>query len=1273
MSTEEIAAFMKKLHELGYTFVDVTGKVVPLSTAIESLNDTKLEDLKREAESAKKALAEILGGYDIEINLETSDLGESKENIKTLSNMLSTFRGKDGKIDFSIEGAAEVATMLEYTIRQKQELTKPAIMEFDMSGVDGEVASAVTTIQAFVDAYNEIEVAAMLGLDTTEAQQKKDELWQQIQDINPEILVNLGIDPSSEQAALQTIYSMDGESIANALVEYDVNTDQVEAYKSSDKDTEAEVDYKADFSAVVKAKAPDKTAKLKYTADFTAVASTPAPKKYGTIYYSASYAGGTTTAKKAQSSSKGAYTGFTSEARVGGTAYAGGNWATKKDEFSLVGEIAPEIIVDTKTGTWKLLGEHGTEFANIPKGSIIFNHLQTKALLSKGKISGRGKAYVGGTTGKTNPATGTSYTSSYKKSSSSSASSSSSSSLSSSTEEASEFLETIDWIETLLDRINRKVSSLDLVTSSVFKNSTERLSSAKKELSAITEELSAQEAAAKAYFSVAEEISLSDEYKELVRNGTLLIEDITDEALSENISKYKELYEKGLDAASAVESLKEQFSELYQTSFNIISTKMDSIIASVETKQGMIEESISQAEAMGRKVSSAYYLALIDSQQELVGKLLTKRNDLQKAMDEAVNSGAIEKYSEAWYEMVSNIDDVTTSINEATTSIIEFQNELRTLEWDTFDDGISSIEHLNDETDFLLDLLDRKDSFSDSGKITDEGLTKLGLYAQKYNTYMAQADLYGEELLYIERQLAEDPSNIDLIERKQELLEAQRECIEAAEDEKDSMIELVEEGIQAQLDALSELIDKYTDSLDSAKSLYDYQKKIAEKTKEIASIEKQISAYEGSDSEELKKTVQELKISLSEAEDDLQETQYDQYISDQKTLLDKLYTQYEETLNSRLDDVSGLISECIGAVNENAETISNSILTASKNVGYTVSEDLKSVWDVDSVINDQTSVLATYGDNFLNHMTTLTTVVSTIQQSIADMYKNSTAEGILSQMKQNSASWWSSNTEERKGLHEQNELLAGQYRLVTGDNLYYDSYSGSWKHEDGSLLYKVDSPGEQTIADIVAKMKRNSAYWNSVSNAEKENLSSENDEYAKRVAQLSGKNVWKDSSGVWWIGNDELYKKYHTGLEQGVVGQNRLKNNEELAVLLSDEIVLTEEQWRSNVKKLTNGVSDTLGYAVEAMLVSIQDFIPENSASHVSGLLKTLDCPNSATEYNNEFNNTFVLNFEMQDVQNYEQFMTKMQNDRKFAQLVQEITLSQLTGSPSLAKNRIQF
>lgn len=186
---------------------------------------------------------------------------------------------------------------------------------------------------------------------------------------------------------------------------------------------------------------------------------------------------------------------------------------------------------------------------------------------------------------------------------------------------------------------------------------------------------------------------------------------------------------------------------------------------------------------------------------------------------------------------------------------------------------------------------------------TDTGMATMGLHGQNYNVYMAQADKYAEELLKLNKEIAEDPNNTKLLERREELLEAQRDSILAAEDEKQAIVDMVREGIELELDALQDLIDRYTESLDSAKSLYDYQKKIKEQTSEIASLQKQIAAYAGDTSEENRATVQKLQVDLSDAMEDLEETQYDHYISEQKKLLDNLYDEYEMILNERLDNI----------------------------------------------------------------------------------------------------------------------------------------------------------------------------------------------------------------------------------------------------------------------------------------------------------------------------------------------------------------------------------
>lgn len=160
--------------------------------------------------------------------------------------------------------------------------------------------------------------------------------------------------------------------------------------------------------------------------------------------------------------------------------------------------------------------------------------------------------------------------------------------------------------------------------------------------------------------------------------------------------------------------------------------------------------------------------------------------------------------------------------------------------------------------------------------------------------YMAQSDDYAKGIQEIDKEIAKDPYNTDLLERRQELFKAQQEATSNAEQEKQSIKSLVEEGIKAQLDALQKLIDKYKEALNSKKNLYDYQKSVNEKTSNIASIQKQINAYGGENSEETQSKIQQLQQNLKEAKSDLEDTEYQQYLSDQEQLLDTFYDETEE-------------------------------------------------------------------------------------------------------------------------------------------------------------------------------------------------------------------------------------------------------------------------------------------------------------------------------------------------------------------------------------------
>lgn len=79
---------------------------------------------------------------------------------------------------------------------------------------------------------------------------------------------------------------------------------------------------------------------------------------------------------------------FTGTAFASGTAKSGpaklsGDWRVGKNETALVGEIGPELVVDSSKGRYRLVGENGPEFTKLHPSDIVFNHLQTKEILDK--------------------------------------------------------------------------------------------------------------------------------------------------------------------------------------------------------------------------------------------------------------------------------------------------------------------------------------------------------------------------------------------------------------------------------------------------------------------------------------------------------------------------------------------------------------------------------------------------------------------------------------------------------------------------------------------------------------------------------------------------------------------------------------------------------------------------------------------------------------------------------------------------------------------------
>lgn len=359
------------------------------------------------------------------------------------------------------------------------------------------------------------------------------------------------------------------------------------------------------------------------------------------------------------------------------------------------------------------------------------------------------------------------------------------------------------------------------------------------------------------------------------------------------------------------ETAKQDKATLAKEKFDNISSDYENKISSNEQKKTSINNKISLAQEQGKQVSTAYYKSLISAEKGEQSKLIKERKKLQKSLNDAVISGSIKKGSDEWFEMVSAINEVTNAIDESTQSIVEFQNALRQLKWDTFDKSLETVKRVNSEADYYIDLLSHKDmTDKDTGNFTEYGIAAIGLHKTNYDSYIAQAEAYQSEYDKIMKQIEKgelSASDENVIQRLRDLQDAHREAKKSAEDELESIQDLNKQGYEAQTDALSKLIDKFKNLKDNALDYYKYAKSIIEKTKQIAALQKQLIAYNGNDSEESRATIQKLKVQLEESKSDLQDTIYERYLSDTEDMLDDLMNDYQEFIDEKLNDTNTIL------------------------------------------------------------------------------------------------------------------------------------------------------------------------------------------------------------------------------------------------------------------------------------------------------------------------------------------------------------------------------
>lgn len=930
---------------------------------------------------------------------------------------------------------------------------------------------------------------------------------------------------------------------------------------------------------------------------------------------------------------------------TGGKAKANGDIGAKQTEIALMGEIAPELWVHADTGTWELVDK--PQFRKVKKGDVIFNGNQTEQLLKQGVIDSYGRSFLGGTaylraTGGGSDITSSKYYNNTTKDTKSTTSTKDDKSTKKKTtkDKKDEKDPTVfDWIEVAIDRIERKIKNLARVAESSFKSLATRLSYTKDEIKAINSEINTQDKGYARYMQEANDISrpsgVSKEdwkaYKAKVRDGKISINHIKNEDLAKALEEYQKYYELALKCKDATKELKEERSKLYLDQFNLIAEDYDNQIGLIEHLTKTYDIGIEKLQAKGLIGSTKYLQAKKKAQQDTKATLQNDLADLQKALSDAMNKGEIKKNSEAWYEMQNEINATKEAIEEAELAVLELDKAIRELDWEYFDYGQEQISRVADEGDFLIDLMSHKDLVGKDGKMTDEGMATMGLHGMNYNVYMHQADDYAAEIEKINKKLAKDPTNKDLIDQKNALVDAHQDAILAAEDEKDAIIDLVQQGIDAELDALDDLISKYKDSLDSAKDLYDYQKKIKQQSDEVSKLQKRLSAYQGDTSEENKATIQKLELDLSKAQEELQETEYEHMISEQKTMLDNLYNEYELILNERLDNIDGLIEDMTNVINDNQQDIYNTLSTVADDVGYAMSGEMTNIWS-----NTQLPVVDTYHSDFLQSQTTINTTLNGIHSTIDAMKQKAEDEAKtkVEETKKTTNPTKPKTTTTTTSKPKTNTTTTSKPKKPTDKDNYGVALAiinGNYGWGTGNTIKKrLEAKGfnYNTVQGIVNKLLKEG--------------------YVNSGAWVGRYHGIKDLKPYGY----NTIRGFSKGGMVGGLQKIAAKNGDDLIAintLKRGEAVLTPEQAKQFSK-----------------LVESLPYLNAIINPNVSGLPKNMQSGGNTI-------GEISINIPIERVQDYNDFVTQLQKDNQFEKLVRSMSTDLLAGKSTLAKHKYKW
>ena len=514
-----------------------------------------------------------------------------------------------------------------------------------------------------------------------------------------------------------------------------------------------------------------------------------------------------------------------------GHAFAKGDWGVKKDERALVGEIGQELLV--RGGKFTTIGDNGAEFVNLKRGDIIFNHLQTRDLLSKGYVNSRAKVFMGGayasgtafanggflpTPGNNYQYNGTNSSTSNNLNSASNnlakAASDTSKAASDTSEAAEKLSEAVsgytDWVEVLFQRLE---SQYDLLMSQMERiahlpDKQQKLYEAMSKNSELLNRTQQAIGTYQSHFdSIVRQSGINPLIVHQIQNGSMDISKY-DQDTQKIISELQSYYDKLVDCNKQYDDLLNKQSELAQTALDNIEDYID-MMTGIESSAVDYQEALRElAAAKGESTySDNMYGSLqesIKNQQDVAGKLQSQIKSYQDEINKLMANGYMAEYSTEWFEAQAALNGFRQEAAEAEKTLIELQDQLRELD-------LLKLQQVIDELDRTAKRLENNSDLTES---KGEQVSEKDLQAQLDNAnaqiqanYDKRNELLKDQAKY---DVGSDKYN-EYAEEIEKLDDAIFDAMENIEDLKNKIWEVRWQPFFDGQEALGDLIDQTDD------------------------------------------------------------------------------------------------------------------------------------------------------------------------------------------------------------------------------------------------------------------------------------------------------------------------------------------------------------------------------------------------------------------------------------------------------------------------------